>query len=225
MPATVLAREIPWLEPAWAFAALARLAAPVWLDSALPGPRQGRWSYVAADPFLLLRSKDGRITADERMFTGDPFATLARLLQRFPLAHDPALPPFQTGAIGWLGYDLCHHLERLPAPESDDLRFPDLMLGLYDTILAFDLQEQRAWLLSSGFPETAPEAQMARRRARSEQFLWLVERAVPLPEPATTAAEIAIRSNFTRTAYEAAVQRTIDYILAGDIFQANISQR
>jgi para-aminobenzoate synthetase component 1 len=33
------------------------------------------------------------------------------------------------------------------------------------------------------------------------------------------------QSNFTRTGYEMAVRRTIDYILAGDIFQANIAQR
>jgi para-aminobenzoate synthetase component 1 len=226
MPATALAREIPWLEPLAAFTALQGLPCPVLLDSARVDPRLGRWSYVAADPFLRLTSKDGRITLGERSFTGDPFAVLQRALAHYHLAHDPGLPvPFQTGAVGYLGYDLCHHLERLPHPAKDDLAFPDLAVGFYDTLLAFDLHGQRAWALSSGWPETTPQAGMHRRKARLE---WLIARLAlarePAPVPDAT-GEVAIRSNFTRPAYEAAVQRVIDYILAGDIFQANLSQR
>ena len=99
MARTVLAREIPWLEPVAALEALRGLAWPVLLDSARADPRLGRWSYVAADPFLTLASKDGRLTLGERSFTGDPFAVLQRALAHCPLEHDPALPPpFQTGA-------------------------------------------------------------------------------------------------------------------------------
>ena len=141
------------------------------LDSARADPRLGRWSYVAADPYLTLTSKDGRITLGERSFTGDPFAVLQRALAHYPLDHDPALPvPFQTGAVGWFGYDLAHHLERLPHPAVDDLAFPDLAVGFYDTVLAFDGLERRAWLLSSGWPEGTPEASMHRRKARADEL-------------------------------------------------------
>ena len=226
MPATVLAREIAWLDPLAAFGALQHRPGPVLLDSAREDPRLGRWSYVAADPFLMLTSKDGRITLGERSFTGDPFAILQRALAHYRLAHDPALPvPFQTGAIGWLGYDLCHHLERLPHPARDDLAFPDLALGFYDTLLAFDLHERRAWALANGFPETAPEAAMHRSRARLDELVARLEQANPPPLPALPAGDASLSSNFTRSAYEAAVQRVVDYILAGDIFQANLSQR
>src|SRR3954464_1132294 len=139
----VLAREIPFLDPLRACAALRDLPGLAFLDSARSDPRLGRWSYVAADPFIVLSSKDGRIRLstmptegegtepEERSFTGDPFAVLQRLLRGCPLETDPELPPFQTGAVGYLGYDLAHHLERLPSPELDDLRFPDLLLGFY----------------------------------------------------------------------------------------------
>jgi para-aminobenzoate synthetase component 1 len=226
MPARVLAREIAYLDPLAAFVAVKDLPQPVLLDSARADPRLGRWSYVAADPFLTLSSKDGRIVLGERGFTGDPFAVLQRALAHYRLEHDPGLPvPFQTGAIGYLGYDLCHHLERLPHPALDDLAFPDLALGLYDTVLAFDLLERRAWVLSSGWPETTPRAAMHRRKARLDRFAALLDGASPPAEPAGPAAGAEIRSNFTRAAYEAAVQRVVDYILAGDIFQANLSQR
>ena len=227
MPATALAREIAWTDPLAAFAAVRDLPWPALLDSARAGDRLGRWSYVAADPFLTLTSKDGRLALGDRAFTGDPFAVLQRALAHHRLAHDPDLPvPFQTGAIGWLGYDLCHHLERLPRPERDDLAFPDLMLGFYDAVLAFDLAERRAWALSSGWPEAAPLAAMHRRRARADALVArLVERARPPAGPAPAAGGTASASNFGRAAYEAAVQRVIGYILAGDIFQANLSQR
>jgi para-aminobenzoate synthetase component I len=224
MPAPPLALEIAWLEPVAAYAALAHLPAPALLESARPDPRLGRFSYLGADPFLLLTSKNGRITLGERTFTGDPFAVLQRLLRSFPLEARPELPPFQGGAIGYLGYDLCHHLERLPYPAADDMAFPDLAMGLYDVVLAFDHAARRAFLLSSGYPETTPHARMARQRARLDQFRQLLARvAEPPPEPVT--GETSIQSNFTRPDYEAVVARTVEYILAGDIFQANISQR
>ena len=226
MARTVLAREIPWLEPVAAFEALRGLAWPMLLDSARADPRLGRWSYVAADPFLTLTSKDGRLTLGERSFTGDPFAVLQRALAHYPLDHDPGLPPpFQTGAMGWFGYDLAHHLEHLPHPALDDLALPDLGIGFYDTLLAFDVLERRAWLLSSGWPETSPEASMHRRKARADALQARLEPATtPGPVPELN-GETRIRSNFTRADYETAVQRVVDYILAGDIFQANLSQR
>lgn len=227
MPPTALARELPYRDPLLAFAALRSLPAAVLLDSALADPRLGRWSYVAADPFLLLTGKDGRIDLGGRRLEGDPFAALRQVLRRHPLAHDPALPmPFQTGAIGYLGYDLCHHLERLPRPARDDLAFPDLILGFYDTILAFDRLEERAFVLASGWPETAAAARQHRARARADAFAArLAAATASLPPLSAGRTEVAIRANVTRRAYEVAVRRVIDYILAGAIFQANLSQR
>src|SRR3954465_4847348 len=66
MPAPPQAREIAWLEPVEAYAALADLPAPALLESARVDGRLGRFSYLAADPFHLLTSKDGRITCDGR---------------------------------------------------------------------------------------------------------------------------------------------------------------
>lgn len=219
-----LAREVPFLDPLRAFAALRDLPDAVLLDSARVDPRLGRWSYVAADPFLRLASRDGRIRLGERTFAGDPFTILQRALRGWRQETDPALPPFQGGAVGYLGYELAHHLERLPAPEGDDLRLPDLVLGFYDALVAFDMVERRCWLLSGGLPETAPEPRMHRRRARLEALARRLEAAPALRGPPATAAPPA-RSSFAREGYEAAVRRVVDYILAGDIFQANIAQR
>ncbi|MDX6751914.1 aminodeoxychorismate synthase, component I [Geminicoccaceae bacterium 1502E] len=224
MDADLLTREIPFADPLAVYESLRHLPAPVLLESARADGRMGRWSYVAADPFVTLSSRNGRMSCEGATLAGDPFAALQRILAAHAVRHDPALPPFQTGAIGYLGYDLAHHLERLPSPERDDLAFPDLILGFYDTVVALDHVEQRGWLLSSGLPEKVPAARLTRRRQRLELFAGLVGQAAPLPPPVAT-GPVTIRSNFTRERYEAAVQRVVDYILAGDIFQANIAQR
>ncbi len=77
------------------------------------------------------------------------------------------LPPFQGGAAGYLAYDWGRVLERLPAPRHEDLTLPDVVIGVYDWVLAWDHDEARAWLISTGLPETAaaPRRQRALERA------------------------------------------------------------
>lgn len=221
-------REIPFRDPLRAFAPLAARPCAVFLDSAAEAGARGRYSAIAADPFLVLSSKNGRIVLGERRFSGDPFAVLAATLARFRLAKIPGLPPFQGGAAGFFSYDLCHHLERLPAPRRDDLAFPDLVLGFYDVACTFDLVDRRAWIVSSGFPET-DEARAARWAAKRADALFESlggeddEGAVAAPGAPPEAPSWT--ADFDRRGYERAVQRVIDYIHAGDVFQANISRR
>ncbi|MBX3492786.1 MAG: aminodeoxychorismate synthase component I [Parvibaculum sp.] len=208
-----LVQELAWRAPHEAFHAFADEPFALFLDSATAGPDSdaalhGRWSFVAADPLDRLSL---RIADDPA-----PFATLKAKLAAWPaVAPSPGLPPFIGGAAGFFGYGLGRTLERLPAEvppfATDDQNLPDMALGFYDAILAFDMVERRALLIATQTSERA-----TRLRARYEA-------AQPLPQTPHFASA-AITSNFTRAAYEAAVARVIDYIHAGDIFQANLAQ-
>ena len=226
MHPTVHAREIRYQDPWLAFQPFANDDHAILLDSAQITDRLGRYSFIAADPFLTLRSKNGAIQLGDQTMQGDPFEVLSQQLDRFPLTHRAGLPPFQTGVAGYFAYDLAHHLETLPTPGEDDMTFPDLILGFYDVVIAFDHMQKRAWILASGYPETKVTAQAARAQARIQAFRAKVDTAPQeIRIPPNPAESVNIESNFSRPAYEAAVQRVIDYIYAGDIFQANISQR
>src|ERR1051325_9544913 len=85
-----------------------------------------------------------------------------------PHRTDPVagLPPFQGGAAGYIAYDWGLTLERLPAPRFDDLGLDDVVIGLYDWVLAWDHVAGKAWLISTGIPAAA-DRRAARAAARA----------------------------------------------------------
>ena len=223
--APVHAREIDYGDPLALFAVFANDRHAVLLDSALLTAERGRYAFIAAEPFCVLTSKDGAIALDGERSAGNPFDVLRRELERYRLRPTAGLPPFQGGAVGYFGYELAQHLERVPLARDDDRQFPDLALGFHDVIVAFDHRERRAWILSSGLPETEPAKRRERAMARLDAISARLAAASLLPRPSAPQAPPAIASNFTRPQYEAVVRRVVEYILAGDIFQANLSQR
>src|SRR5262249_6707029 len=156
---------------AWeAFQCLADLPHPLFLDSALVHANLGRYSFLTADPFEWLWSRGRQVYLSGRPRppeSAEPFAVLAECLARYRAEPLPGLPPFQGGAAGLFGYDLCHHLERLPRPRCDEFQVPDLAVGFYDWVLAFDHVAGRAWIIATGIPESEPR----RRRLRAERRL------------------------------------------------------
>ncbi len=218
---SLLAVPIPYVEPDQLFAPLAARRYALWLDSALPDADAGRYAYLMSDPFCVVHSRGDQVWVDGAPVEGNPWEVLAERWRRYRLPSQPNLPPFQTGVAGYWGYELARHLERLPVPQAD-VDVPEMMVGFYDVIVALDLHQRRAWILASGFPEHTPAARWRRARARAEQMrVWLSEPPPQLPDPPL----LTVASNFTPQGYCQSVRRVREYILAGDIFQANFTQR
>ena len=212
----------PALDPMRWAAALRPAGGLVFLDSALPHQALGRYSFVMADPFHRLVADGERVALDGATVAGDPFAALAALMARYPAAAVPDLPPFQGGIAGSFGYGLRHHLERVPRHRRDDQDIPDLLVGAYDLVVAFDHVAGKGWLISSGLPAQG-EARRVRAQARIDWALSLFDSAPTVSQGSAWA--IAARPDLSGADYKAMVRRTIDYIEAGDIYQANITQR
>ncbi len=247
---------IPCPEPARCFELVAGLPHRLFLDSAAIGTRLGRYSFVAADPVVVIRSKGSEtelidVLAGTRQSVGADALTKLRTVLA-PHAADPVagLPPFQGGAAGYMAYDWGLLLEQLPTPRYDDLHMDDVVLGIYDWVLAWDHIESRAWIVSTGIPETSPTARTGRAAERAAFVRQrLQSSAAPAGQegrtrptyPRTVASgtvapsfpldsgwwdpRLALRSSFSRSEYLRAVERVREYIFAGDIFQANLSQR
>ena len=238
----------------------------MFLDSASKHSHSGeaqqleRFSFLTADPVSLIRSK-GRKTEVRHRDGGwastpdDALAVARSLLPDPPLSLVPGIPPFQGGIAGYIGYDWGAVLERLPAARYDDLAVPDVMLGLYDWVIAWDHRQGTAWLISTGVPEQDVGREHRARQRMSQIRERLVstlgsgtagrrgsanqgQNASPDVSTGSSASAptypafevegaevIGLRSTFTRRGYLDAVARVREYIVAGDIFQANLSQR
>lgn len=212
--------EIDYRDPAAAFAPLARHAHAVLLDSA-GRDAQGRYSYIAADPFRVLTCSafPWRVAVDGTPRDGSPFDALAHALAEF--AWSPQAPvPFCGGAVGFFSYELGGLLEKLPAPKTTPLPL-DMMVGLYDVVAAFDHQENKAFIIASGFPETGA----ARRRRAEARASWLRDALGRDTGPMQTVTPVLWRAETRRNQHEARVSAAIEAIRAGEIYQANITQR
>ena len=209
-----------------------------WRDPALleSGPGfgdSGRWSILAAEPRLGFEATGTSwIIRDDRghRLSGrdDVLARLGALLDRFGLARPEDLDladddpcPFRGGMIGAIGYDIAPLLERLPRRVPRDSRFPDLHLALYDTAVTIDHQtgevEIRAWDLMGEGPRATD-----RRCARWMERLRAEGGKSRINGPSKLGPVVP---RLDRASYLERVGRILEYIAAGDIFQANFTQR
>jgi para-aminobenzoate synthetase component 1 len=159
---------------------------------------RGRWSYVARGPSAVFHGLD-----DLRALTGD-WAGDGDL--------DDDHPPFRGGAAGLACYEWGAALEPA-APQARTARWPDLVGGIYDSLLAFDHLRRRVWAIGRGASEAAA-------RGRAEAALALLKGEARPTRP--VAADIAPRSR--RHPYPDAVAAVIGAIAEGEIFQANIAR-
>jgi para-aminobenzoate synthetase component 1 len=206
--ATMVVHPLPFIDPTRAFAALRGGGMSVLLDSAAAGPDTGRYAVIAVDPAQVIRAS-----------WHDAFATLERLWQRLPRMVAVAGWPMGPGFYGSFGYELRRALERVPSRHSREEGPADLLLGLFDTVVVFDLIDRRAAVIASDLVPGRPAAQL-----RIEQVVARVAGAGDLPA-IDWSADAAWVSDRSPEAYAAQVERALDYIRAGDIYQANFTQR
>ncbi|MEQ8768735.1 MAG: anthranilate synthase component I family protein [Planctomycetota bacterium] len=206
--------EIPHLDdPEGAWLAMRREPCAVWLDS-LGGqyPELGRYSILASRPLSTIEAHGDAITlrteSGARRFRHCPFAALEAWISDRSTVTDGPLP-FQGGAIGFLGYELGRFVERLPEPRPGGLGLPDLWFGDYGEVFLIDHREERSF--------------RARRDDVPPFDVRRLTRAAPPLAP--LAASELLGESLDRDAYRQRVEKALEYIAAGDIFQVNLSRR
>jgi len=221
---------------------LARLA-PKWRPFLLESGKGGdlaRWSFLGGDPRLVLTSHpDGvRMTdadGDAIAMGGGPLAAIRGLL----LAHRAALPvgdglgadfpPYFAGLVGSFSYDLARRFERLPALAQDDTNLPEMDLSFHDSVVAVDHLHQRLWV--TDLPTAAERAEYSQKTLRQRSMARIEGTLARLHDPivgeaiAPVLIKVPIAQQMSEDRFVAMVATAKDYIAAGDIFQANLSQR
>ncbi|MFQ5874570.1 MAG: anthranilate synthase component I, partial [Dehalococcoidia bacterium] len=186
------------------------------------GERLARYSFIGTEPYKLLRTGPGQPDGDV-----DPLQLIRQELEKSALVVIPELPRFHGGAVGYLGYEAMHHFEDVPSPEVDPLNLPEATFMFADTLLVFDHLKHKIKVVSHAHLAEA-EIDKAYQEA-TDRIDALVERLQgPLPRNVGRGGAMTkhrAKSNLTRTQHEANVVKAKEYIYAGDIIQAVLSQR
>ena len=234
------------LTPLSAFARLDAGTCGCLFESVVGGEKVGRYSFLGADPFLLLEARGRRVTVSgtglpggvpETLDSDDPFAELERRMAPFRPAHLPELPPFTSGVIGYAAYDAVRYVEDLPDAPTDDRHLPDLSFAFYDRLVVFDnVTKSLDVVVLADVGDGSPTA-IERGRGEANARIEATIRALFAPADWPAAADIGPRheprcltdgtatSTFSREDFLAAVDRAIEYIRSGDVFQVVLSRR
>src|SRR5436190_1941498 len=187
------------------------------LESAEQGQRFGRWSFLGFRPRAVIRWRQGD--------AGDPYALVEAELGRYRIAPLEGLPPFAGGAVGLFGYDLVRSAEpTVGEGNPDELGVPELALMVSDVLVAFDHLKHEVTVLANVFAEEDVERGY---EAAAAAIADVRERlAAPVPRGRAGRREPPeFSSNIGSDGYAAAVERSKEYIRAGDVYQVVPSQR
>ncbi len=208
------------------------------LESVEKGEQMGRYSFIGVDPPLSLSVNGRRATlsgtggAVLESFEHDrPLDELARLLHRRRPIALPGLPAFTGGAVGYWGYDVVRHFERLPDAAKTVLDAPEALFLLADNLVIFDHVKHRLLVLANARlgaadgDEHAFTASYADAVARIENIVRRLAQPLVPPRLRDVSNGEGWVSNKSQRDYEGMVQTAKAYIAAGDVFQVVPSQR
>ena len=203
------------------------------LESVEGGEQVGRYTFIGLAPFkrIVARGRNVTITEGRKVtrLEDDVFAVLRRALSGHKPARLPGLPPFTAGAVGYFAYDAVRQIERLPNLAKDELGVPDACLLFFDEVLAFDHVRKEIWLVvtadvTRGKPADAYEKAI-KRLDKLEKRLAQPLPGLPQSKASGKKGHLKVKYRTSKKDYINAVVRTKEYIAAGDIFQAVLSQR
>lgn len=222
-PMTVFVCEYPNTDAPRVFAKIQNMPYSLFFDSADRKHADARYSYILANPIETIEAKgmDVTISSREKLKTihgKNPFDVLQCRLDsyEFDKKKRADLPPFQGGAAGLFGYDLGRTLESIADKAVDNPDMPDMAVGIYDQVLAFDHAQDKAWIITHAKNEL--EAQM-------KQAVLMNNLGAQPQQNHIYSSPLQWQAQFKPAAFKSRIEKVKNHILQGDIFQANLAQK
>ena len=200
------------------------------LESVEGGEQVGRYTFIGLNPYkrIVARGRNIAISEGKRAvhLEGDIFAVLREALGGHKPARLPGMPPFTSGAVGFFAYDAVRQIEQLPVLAKDELGVPDACLLFFDEVLAFDHVRKQIWLMvTADVTLLAPDKAYANAVKRLAKLEKRLAGTLPKLRSAKGGGKLKVNYRTRKKDFLAAVERTKEYIAAGDVFQTVLSQR
>ncbi|QDH17002.1 anthranilate synthase component I family protein [Swingsia samuiensis] len=197
-----LVQELPWKPPSDALSLLKDQPWAAFLDSGGSTQTQrGRWSYIGLYPSETLTVEKNNIIRNDQYVSGSVWDHLQEMAQSVQHTLSTHIP-FYNGVIGMASYEAGLYLENVLSRHHSCT--PLFIAATYNNILAFDRQEQKCWWVSKD--QLPPPT-------------W------PYPFSQNQPLSLDFQAEQSSELYQRSVQKIINYIGAGDIFQANLTMR
>lgn len=210
------------------------------LESVEGQEKIAHYSFLGSNPSIVLKSKARNIQitypqADKSIrfvASGDPLDEIKKIMKDFKAAEVRGLPRFFGGFVGYIGYDMVRFFEKLPDKNPDDLKLPDSIFILTDSILVFDhVNHTIKIIVNVILPKDKNNSRIKAEEAYSGAIkkIETIHRDLkkPLNEGKNRKNKIKIRvtSNIKKSEFEGMVKKAKSYIKKGDIIQVVLSQR
>ncbi len=200
------------------------------LESVVRGEQLGRYSFLGQSPFLIQKQENDKIitmhASKNHVSDDDFFNTLQQELNRYKVVSIEELPSFVCGAVGFFGYEMIGHIEKLPPPKKDIIGNDEALFNFYDNLIAFDHLKNEVILIANVFVDENSDIYNLYHEAQYRLDLLRGK----LNRPLDSNLDFSVNwesenSNFMKEDFKQAVEKAKEYIFAGDIFQDVISQR
>jgi len=203
------------------------------LESVEGGENIGRYSFIGGTPRAIIRAYGRRIEiavgGEETIVweNVEPLEAVKRYMGQFKPVSDPALPRFAGGAVGFIGYDCVAEFEKVNTRTDNALRAPDMVFMVTDALIVFDRVRHTIKVLANAFVDGDVDKAYEDACATIEHLCHALTTPLSnsLIDPTLPEKEPEPRSNTSRNDFEQAVERTREYIRAGDVIQTVLSQR
>ncbi|WP_024613546.1 aminodeoxychorismate synthase component I [Clostridium sp. Ade.TY] len=173
------------------------------LDSSKEDENLSKYSFIGLNPLEIFEPKN----------SNDPFLELEKNINDKKINFTSDIP-LVCGYIGYISYDAGRLIEKLPNTAKEDFYIPDMKFILYNNIIIFDLINNKCFI-------TALENREQSIKEIEEKIL----NGSKVEEKSFIEGNNKFYSNFTRDEYIEAVKKMKDYIVNGDIYIANMTQR
>lgn len=184
------------------------------LDSSKEDERLSKYSFIGLNPFLIFELKNKKTYIDGNEIKGDPFKILENLINGYKNDLQDDIP-LLSGAMGYITYDSGRILEELPDISEEDFNIPDMKFIFYKNIIIFDLINDKKYITD-----------LDGNNEKIHKILKKINNGYKInDETVAEKSNNIFYSNFIKEDYKNAVSRLKDYIVSGDVYIANMTQR
>lgn len=197
------------------------------LDSHAYAPPSQRYSYIGFNPEIQIFLKKGRGYCLEkgrlRTFQARGiFKEMRKIFKRFRISKAYKKPFFSGGAVGHMNYETAVLFEKIRLKKNKRENYPKLFFGFYRDLIVFDHRKQQYQLITH-VPDSSPAV---KSRVQAAARIKKLKEVVLKPCRAEASFELKnFRAEITPQKFQHMVRTAKEYISAGDIYQANLSQR